>query len=115
MGAAAVDSTLGDRAAKELQYELRLTVGDGKVDAGDEKNDVEQVKGPLKSKVTLAVIGLFGGGLCGIDRCYLGQPILGTVKGITLGGLGIWFFIDWVVVFINMLQKATEINIMGFF
>jgi hypothetical protein len=33
------------------------------------------------------------GGL-GIDRFYVGQTLLGVIKLITLGGFGIWVFID---------------------
>eukprot|EP00931_Biecheleriopsis_adriatica_P097052 TRINITY_DN70818_c0_g1_i1.p1 TRINITY_DN70818_c0_g1~~TRINITY_DN70818_c0_g1_i1.p1 ORF type:complete len:201 (+),score=32.96 TRINITY_DN70818_c0_g1_i1:55-657(+) len=68
----------------------------------------------VKSKVALAIISGFGLGACGIDRCYMGSTCLGITKGLTLGGLGIWAFVDFIVILINMLQKKDSINSLGF-
>tara|TARA_B100000575_G_C22986746_1_gene569154 strand:- start:111 stop:470 length:360 start_codon:yes stop_codon:yes gene_type:complete len=46
-----------------------------------------------KDSTTIFVISLFLGGL-GVDRFLLGQTIIGLVKLITLGGCGLWWFID---------------------
>ena len=46
-----------------------------------------------RDPVMLTYLSLFGGVL-GFDRFYLNQTGLGVVKGLTLGGLGVWWLID---------------------
>merc|ERR1712014_379889 len=54
------------------------------------------------------------GGFFGVDRCFMGMTCLGVCKGLTLGGLGVWACIDWLVIFINMMQSADSISTLGF-
>lgn len=43
------------------------------------------------SKVTLAMISLLGFGCCGIDRFFVGQFLLGGVKGLLCGGGALFY------------------------
>lgn len=54
---------------------------------------------------------LFGG--LGIDRFVRGQVGLGILKLITIGALGIWAFIDWIISMVKAYGGAfgTEENI----
>lgn len=53
-------------------------------------------------------------GCCGVDRCYMGQTALGIVKGLTLGGCSIWYFVDFIVVLANSWGKKRSIDALGF-
>ena len=46
--------------------------------------------------VLLGLLGIFG--IAGIDRFYTGSILLGVLKLITFGGLGIWTIIDVILV-----------------
>lgn len=36
-----------------------------------------------------------------LDRFYLGKPISGTLKILTFGGLGLWWFVDGAMLLID--------------
>jgi TM2 domain-containing membrane protein YozV len=46
-------------------------------------------------------------GTLGIDRFYLGYTTLGIVKLITLGGCGIWWLYDLIMILQNKLPDAN--------
>jgi len=53
-------------------------------------------------------------GICGCDRCYMGQVLLGCLKCLTGGGFFIWHIIDYFTAVISALTHAKEINTMGY-
>lgn len=68
-----------------------------------------------KNKIVFAILeGLTLPGILGIDRCYMGQPLLGVLKGFTCGGFFLWWMIDYACVCVNMLKQDTSINYVGF-
>lgn len=60
---------------------------------------------PQKSFVTALLLSFFLGGL-GVDRFYLGYTGLGVVKLLTLGGLGIWALIDFIMIALRKVPSA---------
>ena len=58
-----------------------------------------------KSWVVALLLSIFLGGL-GIDRFYLGYVGLGIVKLITLGGLGVWWLIDLILIALNRIPDS---------
>lgn len=63
-------------------------------------------QGSGKSQGVAYILSIFFG-LFGIDRFYMGQPILGVLKLITFGGLGIWAFIDQVIIGCGMAHDGN--------
>jgi TM2 domain-containing membrane protein YozV len=61
--------------------------------------------GEPKSWVVALILSILLGGL-GVDRFYLGYIGLGIVKLITLGGCGIWYMIDIILIALNNVPDA---------
>lgn len=61
-----------------------------------------------KSKLLLLIIASLGLGILGIDRFYAGDTTMGIIKLLTMGGLGIWAFIDWIIILINALTQSKN-------
>lgn len=64
-----------------------------------------------KSKRTAFLLSLFVGGL-GIDRFYLSHIVTGLVKLFTIGGLGVWWIIDWVLILNDVLIDISGCPLM---
>ena len=58
-----------------------------------------------KSYMTALLLSIFLGGL-GIDRFYLGYTGLGIAKLLTLGGVGIWALIDFILIAMRKVPDA---------
>jgi hypothetical protein len=96
----------------DLQVQVRA--GTIKSDTMVRRADIEgawfraaDIPGLLSEKewiVALLLSALLG--TLGIDRFYLGYTLLGVLKLITLGGCGIWWVIDLILIAVGNLKDA---------
>lgn len=70
-------------------------------------------EGPERNKILLSIINMLALGLIGVDRCFMGQIGWGVVKGLTGGGLGIWFLADYAVITWSCLLRYRTMNALG--
>ena len=62
---------------------------------------------PLKNPATLLVVGLV---LPGVEKMLMGDTAMGCLKLFTIGGFGIWWFID----LFSISKKVKELNFSKF-
>jgi len=78
-------------------------------------NEIEMTKkDPPKVNKAAYVVFAMMFGVCGCDRCFMGQICLGTCKGLTLGGFLIWHLVDYFVALVCALTKAKELHMVGY-
>jgi len=70
---------------------------------------VQQMNSEKDWMVTLILAILVGG--LGIDRFYSGSILLGVLKLVTLGGLGLWWLIDLIMLVTGSYKDGNGIPI----
>ncbi|MEG0696260.1 NINE protein [Algoriella sp.] len=63
-----------------------------------------------KSKTVATLLSFFLG-VWGVDRFYLGNIGLGIGKFLTLGGLGIWAFIDFIYILLGSAKDGQNLPV----
>lgn len=65
-----------------------------------------------KNFLVALLLSIFVGSL-GVDRFYLGYIGLGVLKLLTLGGLGIWWLIDVILIATGSMKDAKGNPLVG--
>jgi len=60
------------------------------------------------SKHVFTWVGTFLFGSIGVDRFMRGQVGLGILKIITMGGVGVWSLVDWIVALTKLGQYGDD-------
>lgn len=60
---------------------------------------------PSRSQAVAFLLSFFLG-IFGIDRFYLGQPLLGILKLVTLGGAGLWYVVDQFLIGMGLVRDG---------
>jgi hypothetical protein len=71
-----------------------------------------RAKDNQRNFLTALLLSIFLGGL-GIDRFYMGYIGLGILKLLTLGGCGIWWLIDVILIATKNLKDADGQDLAG--
>ncbi len=58
-----------------------------------------------KSRTVAALLCFFIGGL-GVHRFYVGKVGTGVLQIVTLGGLGIWLLIDFIMILVGSFKDS---------
>ena len=65
------------------------------------------IKSSPKKYQSIAMLFSVFGGFIGMDRFYLGHRIHGLLKLFTLGGFGLWWLLDIVLIILNALKDVN--------
>lgn len=62
----------------------------------------------IKDPILALLLSFFFGSFA-IDRFYIGNILLGILKLITIGGLGVWTVIDWFIISKHTRQQNLDL------
>ncbi|WP_200911624.1 TM2 domain-containing protein [Teredinibacter purpureus] len=64
----------------------------------------------IKNKVFAAIL-CFLLGVLGVHRFYVGRVVTGIIQFLTLGGLGVWAFIDFIIILMGKFEDSDGLKL----
>ena len=65
-----------------------------------------------RSRGVALILGVLGGPV-GLHRFYVGRPQSAVFMALTLGGMGVWWFYDMVLLFAGEFRDADDLPLLG--
>ncbi len=103
---ASIVPQMGKEMPQKLSFKEKIALKMVQKQIKKKNNDVGTDKGESHRSQLGALLLCWFLGLLGIHRFYLGYTFIGIIQLLTLGGLGIWTLVDFILLILGELPDS---------